>query len=112
MVMGCAKDIVEQAGVARFWWSDFPLGHSAGKPHDDASQTATVAGALQLFDQASESRTTVCSEQIWSEDDSWQQDFMNIEHLNPEKIAAMQAQHEQDRTAAQLLKSQDGTPGT
>src|SRR5258708_21481783 len=34
VVMGCAKDIVEHAAVPRFLFSDFPLGNSAGKPHD------------------------------------------------------------------------------
>ena len=38
VVMGCAKDIVEHAQVPRFLFSDFPLGNSAGKPHDVASQ--------------------------------------------------------------------------
>ena len=36
VVMGCAKDIVEHAAVPRFLFSDFPLGNSAGKPHDPA----------------------------------------------------------------------------
>ncbi len=44
VVMGCAKDIVEHAAVPRFLFSDFPLGNSAGKPHDEASQ-ALHAGA-------------------------------------------------------------------
>ena len=39
VVMGCAKDIVEHAAVPRFLFCDFPLGNSAGKPHD-----AGVAG--------------------------------------------------------------------
>ena len=34
VVMGCAKDIVEHAAAPRFLFSDFPLGNSAGKPHD------------------------------------------------------------------------------
>ena len=34
VLMGCAKDIVEHAAVPRFLFSDFPLGNSAGKPHD------------------------------------------------------------------------------
>ena len=33
VIMGCARDIVEQAGVPRYLWSDFPLGNSAGKPN-------------------------------------------------------------------------------
>ncbi|MFX8743372.1 hypothetical protein ABTM45_19450, partial [Acinetobacter baumannii] len=41
VVMGCAKDIVEHAAVPRFLFSDFPLGNSAGKPHDEASQAVT-----------------------------------------------------------------------
>ena len=42
VVMGCAKDIVEHAAVPRFLFSDFPLGNSAGKPHDTASQGFTL----------------------------------------------------------------------
>jgi len=34
VIVGCAKDIVEQAGVPRFLWSDFPLGNSCGRPGD------------------------------------------------------------------------------
>ena len=40
--MGCAKDIVEHAAVPRFLFCDFPLGNSAGKPHDVASQEQTL----------------------------------------------------------------------
>ena len=42
VVLGCAKDIVEHCGVPRFVFSDFPLGNAAGKPHDEASQAATL----------------------------------------------------------------------
>ena len=104
--MGCAKDIVEHVGVPRYWWSDFPLGHSAGKPHDEASQTATLRGALDLLNTAQQAQTTICSPQQWSEDDSWQKDFMSTDHLTPENVAAMQAQHERDRAAAAKLKGE------
>lgn len=102
--MGCARDIVEHAGVARLWWSDFPLGHSAGKPHDPKSQLETVEGALSLIDSASQARTTAVSDQVWSSSDAWKADFMSTAHFTPEKIAAMQAQHEQDRAEAARLK--------
>lgn len=104
VIMGCALDIVEHAGVPRYWWSDFPLGHSAGKPHNPESQQETLTGALNLFDAATQARTTHYSPQVWSTDNSWQQDFMSTAHLNPEKIAAMQRQHEADRAAALKLK--------
>src|SRR3984957_17003698 len=49
VVMGCAKDIVEHAAVPRFLFSDFPLGNSAGKPHDPASQALTLELALRVL---------------------------------------------------------------
>ena len=52
VVMGCAKDIVEHAAVPRFLFSDFPLGNSAGKPHDVASQAQTLELALRLLETA------------------------------------------------------------
>ncbi len=105
--MGCALDIVEHAGVPRYWWSDFPLGHSAGKPHDPESQQQTLRGALALFDSATAPRTTHRSTQVWAADPSWKEDFMDVRVLSPEKIAAMQRQHERDRAAARTIKSGD-----
>jgi len=97
VVMGCARDIVENVGVPRFWWSDFPLGHAAGKPHDSYSQAATLAGALQLFATAQVAATTVQSPQVWSNNDDWKQDFMNIENLSAEQIARLKGEHEKTR---------------
>ena len=50
VIMGCAKDIVEHAAVPRFLFSDFPLGNSAGKPHDVASQALTLELALSVLE--------------------------------------------------------------
>jgi len=36
VVIGSARDIVEECGVARFVFSDFPLGNPCGKPYDVA----------------------------------------------------------------------------
>ncbi|MEZ5231807.1 MAG: hypothetical protein R2749_03740 [Acidimicrobiales bacterium] len=33
VIVGSARDIVEQAGVARFLFVDFPLGNPMGKPY-------------------------------------------------------------------------------
>jgi len=107
VIMGCARDIVEQAGVPRFLWSDFPLGNSAGKPNDPGSQTDTLALALELFDSASEPRATVASPQVWSEDGSWQLDFMNVATMPQEKIDQLKAEFmEQKRIANELKKPQ------
>jgi hypothetical protein len=87
VIMGCAKDIVEHAGVPRFLFSDFPLGNSAGKPFDVASQAATLELALRVLETAPAARTTVQSPQRWSDDASWKLDYNNLEKLTPEEIA-------------------------
>lgn len=105
VIMGCARDIVEHAGVPRFLWSDFPLGNSAGKPNDADSQRQTLALALALFETAMEPRTTVVSPQQWSDSDDWQRDFMNVEAMPAEKIEQLKAEFlEQKRIANELKK--------
>jgi D-proline reductase (dithiol) PrdB len=100
VIMGCAKDIVEHAGVPRFLFSDFPLGNAAGKPHDVASQAATLDLALHVLENASAPRTTVQSPQRWSDDPSWKRDFDNVEVLSPADLARLRAEHEQHRAIA------------
>ncbi len=107
MIAGCAKDIVEHAGVARFWFSNFPLGHSAGKPFDRDSQSATINGALTLLDSAREPRTTEVSPQRWADDDAWEQDFWSLEGLSEADIARLQQAHEQVRATAAEIKRSD-----
>ena len=85
--MGCAKDIVEHAGVPRFLFSDFPLGNSAGKPFDAESQAATLELALRVLETAPAARTTVQSPQRWSEDPSWKLDFDDPDRMTPEELA-------------------------
>jgi D-proline reductase (dithiol) PrdB len=100
VIMGCAKDIVEHAGVPRFLFSDFPLGNAAGKPHDTASQAATLDLALDLLARATAARTTVPSPQRWSDDASWKRDFDNIDMLSAADLARLRAEHEQQRAIA------------
>ena len=104
VIMGCAKDIVEQAGVPRFLWSDFPLGNSAGKPNDPESQRDTLALALSLFETASEPRTTLASPQIWSDDDTWKLDFMNVETMPAERIERLKAEFQEQKRIANEIK--------
>lgn len=104
VIMGCARDIVERARVPRFLFSDFPLGNSAGKPHDPQSQEATLALALDLLESASEPCTTRVSPQRWAADDRWKVDFMNIEQLPADRIAELRAAHAEQRRIARELK--------
>ena len=87
VIMGAAKDIVEHCGVPRFLFSDFPLGNSAGKPHDTESQAATLELALRVLETAPGPRTTVQSPQRWNDDASWKLDYNNLAKLTPEDLA-------------------------
>ena len=90
VVMGAAKDIVEWAGVPRFLFSDFPLGNSAGKPHEPDTQRFTLDLALKVLESAVGPRTTVQSPLRWNDDGDWKQDFNNLERMPAEEVARPQ----------------------
>ena len=46
VIVGSARDIVEECGVPRFLFVDFPLGNPCGKPWDGEMQYKIVGGAL------------------------------------------------------------------
>jgi len=71
VVFGCARDIVEYAGVPRFVFSDFPLGNPCGRPFDRAMQRHIVELGLELLESASRPGITVETPYVWSEDTSW-----------------------------------------
>jgi hypothetical protein len=102
--MGCAKDIVEYVGVPRFLFSDFPLGNPAGKPHDFASQEATLELALRVLETAPAARTTVQSPQRWRDDPAWKLDFSNIAQLSPEEIARRRAAFDKQKEIARTIR--------
>jgi hypothetical protein len=104
VVMGCAKDIVEHCGVARFLFSDFPLGNSAGRPRDIESQEVTLELALTLLETAAEPRTTLQSPLRWSESEDWKQDYSNVKLLSAEEIARRRAEFDRGKEAARAIR--------
>ncbi len=100
VVMGCAKDIVEYCGVPRFLFSDFPLGNSAGRPNDKASQILTLDLALGLLDSATAPRTTLQSPLKWAEDASWKSHFYNVDKMSPEELASRRADFDKVKEVA------------
>ncbi|MEM8862819.1 MAG: hypothetical protein AAF902_19935 [Chloroflexota bacterium] len=81
VVIGSARDITEQCGVARFLFTDFPLGNPCGKPNDVTMQAAILEIALALLEQAAFPRTTVQAPFAWSADSDtgWRESYMKIE---------------------------------
>ena len=104
VVIGCAKDIVEHAAVPRFLFSDFPLGNSAGKPHDPPSQAFTFELALRVLEQAPGPQTTVQSPLRWSADASWKRDYNNVAMLSPEELARRRREFDAQKEIARGLR--------
>jgi hypothetical protein len=104
VVMGCAKDIVEHCGVPRFLFSDFPLGNSAGRPHDPESQTFTLELALRLLETASKPQTTIQSPLQWSDSAAWKLDYCNPDQLTPHQLNALRANADRARETARAIR--------
>jgi hypothetical protein len=104
VVMGCAKDIVEHCGVPRFLFSDFPLGNSAGRPHDKESQAFTLELALRLLESAPAARTTVHSPLRWSDNADWKLDYSNPERLSPEEIGRLRSEFDRNKETARAIR--------
>jgi hypothetical protein len=104
VVMGCAKDIVEHAAVPRFLFSDFPLGNSAGKPHDPDSQAFTLELALRLLESAPAPQTTVQSPLRWSTDAAWKRDYNNVAQMDPEELARRRREFDAQKEIARGIR--------
>jgi hypothetical protein len=104
VVMGCAKDIVERVGVSRFLFNDFPLGNSAGRPHDPLSQTIILNLALDLLEQAKEPNTTWQSPLKWIGKRNWKNYYSNPDLLSDNEIAERKAQFEEGKVKAKALR--------
>jgi hypothetical protein len=100
VVMGCAKDIVEHAAVPRFLFSDFPLGNSAGKPHDIASRDRTLDMALRLLETASGPQTTMQSPLRWNADGKWKLDYLNLERIGKVELKRLREEFDRQKELA------------
>jgi len=109
VVVGSARDIVEQCGVARFLFNDFPLGNPCGRPDDRDMQRAVVGHALGLLESARLPRTTLQSPFVWSEDASWKDRYARVD---PAAAAKLRRIGEARRASQQQSKVADDSPGS
>ena len=93
VVIGSARDIVEEVGVPRFVFVDFPLGNPCGKPWDVDMQRSIVGLGLDLLDRAFAPRTTVQAPFVWDPaDEGWRDRYMQVGDDNAEALAAAGAE--------------------
>ena len=85
VVIGSARDIVEQCSVPRFLFTDFPLGNPCGAPYDVEMQRAIVGMALDLVESARFPRTTVQTPFSWP-DDAWRTRYMQIDEAKADEL--------------------------
>jgi hypothetical protein len=86
VVIGSARDVVEECGVPRFLFSDFPLGNPCGRPWDVEMQLGIVGFALDLLESATLPRTTVQVPFVWSDDASWRERYARVDPTQAEKL--------------------------
>jgi len=92
-VVGSAKDIVEECGVARFLFVDFPLGNPCGKPDDVEMQRSIASLAIDLLEHSIMPRTTIQAPFVWDEaDDDWRLRYMHVGDDNRAQLAAAGAE--------------------
>ena len=108
VVIGCAKDIVEHVAVPRFLFSDFPLGNSAGRPHDPASQRLTLELALRVLESAPGPQTTLQSPLRWREDAAWKRNYSNPAMLSADELARRRAEFEAQKQIARGIRNSGG----
>jgi len=103
VVVGSARDIVEECGVARFLFTDFPLGNPCGKPYDETMQLAIAGYALDLLESARLPRTTVQTPFVWDEDASWKERFARVD---PVQVAELKAAGDARRARQEQAKNE------
>ncbi|MBC7635639.1 MAG: glycine reductase [Acetobacteraceae bacterium] len=100
VVMGAAKDIVEHAAAPRFLFSDFPLGNSAGRPHDPDSQALTLELAMQVLEAAPFARTTAQSPLRWADNADWKHSYNNVAAMSDDELARRRAEFDRQKELA------------
>ncbi|MGD9933020.1 MAG: hypothetical protein AB7T37_04805 [Dehalococcoidia bacterium] len=105
VVVASARDIVEQAGVARLLFTDFPLGNPCGAPYDVGMQRLITGMALDLLEDARFPRTTIQTPFQWPTDE-WRRNFMLItpEKLEELRVAGEKRRQEQAERKAKFEK--------
>lgn len=91
--LSCARSITESVFPPRAVFTDYPLGRTAGKPNDPASQDAIVRAAIEHLEQAETPGEVRALDLRWAATDDWKDGVMRPK---PAKGGA-EAEAEDDR---------------
>jgi hypothetical protein len=105
--MSSAWSITRAVNPPRAAYLDFPLGHTAGKPHDAQLNLAILRAALQVFAIATRPGEIVSLPFEWADDDAWKDGVMRprrgasgASDSRVERYDTPQYQTQEDRDAA------------
>lgn len=109
VMIGSALDVVEHCGVARFVFTDFPLGNPCGHPWQPAMQREIVSMALRLLETATGPRTTVVAPFGWKADDpGWRERYGRVDPAERERLIAIGEERRRTRAAMKSGKPPGG----
>lgn len=112
--MSSALSITRAANPPRVAYLDFPLGHTAGKPHQDALNESILRDALAAFESLRQPGVVVLDYE-WADDDAWKDSVMRPrapgaghDDSRVERIAEPQYQTDIDRQLAEQALAAGG----
>jgi hypothetical protein len=108
VLVGSARDIIEEIGVPRFLFVDFPLGYPIGRPGDTEQQHRICSQALDLLEGAWAAATTVQADADWG-DDAWRSNYMRVDDTTRASLAAAGASRREDQARARREAQTRGT---
>jgi hypothetical protein len=100
MTMSSALDITRAANPPRSVFTDFPLGHTAGKPFDRRLQREIMIETLSAFETIQTPGSIKMLPFEWSPDHSWKHAGAGEGDNRTERTAEPQYQTEDDKAAA------------
>ena len=114
--MSSAYSITAAVNPPRAVYLDFPLGHTAGKPHDAGLQRRILRDTLDALVDIDTPGTIRWLPYRWAEDNGWKDLVMRPSSVGSseddriERHPDPQYQCEADRIAAQAAFERDGCP--
>ncbi len=78
IIIGSARDILDEVGVPRYAFTDLPLGHPVGPPGDKVQQRATLRTALEFAELARHPRSSVVVPVEWKGAADWRSTYMSV----------------------------------
>ena len=84
LIIGSARDIIDEISVPRFAFTDLPLGNPVGPADDPDQQRRILRDALVFAEAAPLPRSSVVLPVEWNGADDWRDSYMSL--ADPEAL--------------------------